>query len=53
MTIPLDWLRESSIGWRELQEEAKRRGYYSGTVDGLPGPLTLEAVRRMLGWAEA
>lgn len=32
-----------------LQQELKRRGYYSGPVDGIYGPITAEAIRNLRG----
>ena len=31
---------------REVQTRLKRRGYYTGNVDGINGPLTISAVKR-------
>ncbi len=34
--------------WKACQEELKRRGLYTGDIDGLPGPKTMAAVSSIL-----
>lgn len=33
----------------ETQREASYQGYYSGPIDGLPGPATIQAIQQMMG----
>jgi len=33
-----------TVSVRDLQDELARRGYYKGTVDGVMGPLTRQAI---------
>lgn len=44
--LPVPTWTESSR--RGLQAKLKAEGHYSGPIDGIPGPETLEAVRKLL-----